>query len=76
MLTEPDARYQLTIPPRRPGGGRGDPLPAAPATTLTTDTWKARRPLGVPAAALGEGRLQASDLPAAIRFLGLFRTGT
>ncbi|MEZ4472988.1 MAG: alkyl sulfatase dimerization domain-containing protein [bacterium] len=81
VLTEPDARYQLTIRRGVLEVVEGDPLPGSPpaATTLTTttDTWK-RVTLGVlsPAAALGEGRLQASDLPAAIRFLGLFRTGT
>ncbi len=54
----------------------GDPLPdALPATTLTTTsgTWK-RLTLGLiePAVALREGLLEASDLPATVRFLALF----
>ncbi|MCB9549347.1 MAG: MBL fold metallo-hydrolase [Myxococcales bacterium] len=81
VLTAPDARYTLTIRRGVLEVVEGAPLPGTPAPistiTTSTDTWK-RLTLGLlaPAAALGEGRLQASDLPGALRFLGLFRTGT
>lgn len=76
-LTDLNVRYTLTVRRGVLEVVRGDPLPdtPAPSTVLTTTagTWK-RLTLGAVEAldAIGSGDLEASDLPAAVRFLALF----
>jgi alkyl sulfatase BDS1-like metallo-beta-lactamase superfamily hydrolase len=76
VLTDLGTTWHLTVRRGVLEVVAGEPLPdAPPATTLTTTsgTWK-RLTLGLiePAVALREGLLEASDLPATVRFLALF----
>lgn len=76
-LTDLDTVYHLTVRRGVLEVVEGEALPGTPAAscvlTTTASTWK-RLTLGLitPLEALDGGGLEASDLPAAIRFLGLF----
>ncbi|MGK0358720.1 MAG: alkyl sulfatase BDS1-like metallo-beta-lactamase superfamily hydrolase [Bradymonadia bacterium] len=80
VLTDLDARYHLTVRRGVLEVVRGEPLPGTPAPsvvlTTTSNTWK-RMTLGTlqPLEALSQDLLEASDLPAAVRFLALFNAG-
>lgn len=80
VLTDLETVFHLTVRRGVLEVIEGEALPGTPVAscvlTTTAATWK-RMTLGVlsPLDALNDGALEASDLPAAVRFLGLFDSG-